>query len=293
MKRGWKIFWIVCAACMGVGIVCCAVSFTLGVTIEAIEKRFPDGFGFVTKSEDAYEDADDYDIDDYSVDDYDEGDIIEGSKRLSFKNAGSLDVDVWAGQIDVTTDTSLSDEIVIETTNINKKLGLKCYMDGNELKVVSRKKVLRVNNGKAGKIMISMPADIRFAEASVGLSAGYLHIVDISADELSVDVGAGEGSVEGFRAYEADLDCGAGSLIAAGIAEKQVDIDCGVGEIIYTAQGKESDYNYNIDCGVGEIVCGKNTYSGLGRSKTIDHHGSREMDIDCGIGSVAVNFSER
>lgn len=288
MKRGWKIFWIVCAVCMGAGIVCCAISFTLGVTIEAIEKRFPDGFGFVTKSEDVYEDVEDYD-----VEDYDAGDIIEGSKRLRFNNAGSLDVDVWAGQIDVKTDTSLSDEIVIETTNISERLGLKCYMDGNELKVVSRRKVLRVNNGKAGKIVICIPAGIQFSEASVGLSAGYLHIGDISADELSVDVGAGEGSVDSFRAYEAELNCGAGSLIAAGSAEKQVDIECGVGEIIYTAQGKESDYNYNIDCGVGEIVCGENTYSGLGRSKTIDHHGSREMDIECGIGSVAVNFSER
>ena len=43
MKRGWKIFWIVCAVCLVIGIVCCAASFVMGVTVEAIENRFPNG----------------------------------------------------------------------------------------------------------------------------------------------------------------------------------------------------------------------------------------------------------
>ncbi len=47
MKRGWKIFWIVCAACLAVGLVCCAASFAMGVTAEAIAGRFPNGIGFV------------------------------------------------------------------------------------------------------------------------------------------------------------------------------------------------------------------------------------------------------
>lgn len=316
MKRGWKIFWIVCAACACVGFVCCAASFALGVTIEAIEKRFPDGFGFVARSEDVNVGADDFDVDDYDIEysddvggysghhedehhdsiDYDTeepGNIIEGSKRLSFKNVNDLDVDVWAGELEVKTDTDLSGEIVIETVNVSEKLCLKCYMDGNELKMESRKKVLGINKGKAGKITIRMPAGIRFTEASLGLSAGRLYVEDIAADELSIDVGAGEGTVDSFKAYEADLECGAGTLIAAGAAEAEVDIGCGVGEIIYTAQGKESDYNYNIDCGVGEIICGTNSYTGLGRSKTVDHHGSKNMDLECGIGTVTVNFSEQ
>lgn len=314
MKRGWKIFWIVCAACAGIGFVCCAISLTLGVTIGAIENRFPNGFGFVLKSDDTYDSADAYEIDDpeYPGDtagysghhedehhdsiDYDTeepGNIIEGSKRLSFNNVSDLDMDVWAGEIEAKTDTALSGEIVIETVNVSEKLCLQCYMDGNELKVVSKKKVLGINNGQAGKITIHMPADFQFTKASLGLAAGYLHVEDIAAKELSVDVGAGEGAVDSFQAYEVDLKCGAGMLVAAGAAEAEVDIGCGVGEIIYTAHGKESDYNYNIDCGVGEITCGTNTYTGLGRSKSVDHHGSKNMDLECGIGTVTVNFLEQ
>ena len=47
MKRGWKIFWIVCAVCAGIGLVCCSIAFIMGVTVEAIENRYPNGFGFV------------------------------------------------------------------------------------------------------------------------------------------------------------------------------------------------------------------------------------------------------
>lgn len=326
MKRGWKIFWIVCAACLGIGFVCCAASFMMGVTVEAIENRFPDGFVINRDrySDDSYssDDAadDGYDYDGYDSDDYDDfdgdnydggthhpephhdsgddfyetgqpGNIIEGSKRLKFQNVSAIDAEVWAGEIEVMPDAGLSNEIIIDTTNISEKLRLRCYMDGNELKIVSAKKVFRVNDGKAGKILIRLPEGVSFEEVSMGLAAGYLHIGDIDTNELSVDVGAGEGVVDNFRAQEAELVCGAGSLTAAGAAGAEVDIECGVGEIVYTAHGKESDYNYEIECGVGEIVCGENTYSGLGRNKTIDHHGSREMDISCGIGTVTVNFS--
>lgn len=301
MKRGWKIFWIVCAVCLAIGFVCCAISFVMGVTAEAIENRFPNGFGFVLNNDD-YDDSYDYDEDDYDNTHHSDshhdggtgfyetgqpGNIIEGSKQLSFQNVRAVDMEVWSGDITVMTDASLSNEITIDTDNINKKLKLRCYMDGNELKIVSVKRV----NVRDGKIVLCLPEGINFEEVSIGLAAGRLRIEDINANDLSVDVGAGEGIVDNFRAHEAALACGAGSLTAAGAAEEEVDIECGVGEIVYTAQGKETDYNYDIECGVGEIVCGENRFSGLGREATIDHHGSREMNINCGIGTVAVNFS--
>ena len=319
MKRGWKIFWIVCAVCLVIGIVCCAASFVMGVTVEAIENRFPNGIGFVMNSGRHSDDDyigdipdDDYPYEDYDYDDdyngahhpdesydneddfyetEDPGNIIEGSKRLNFQNVNAIDADVRAGEVEVVPDASISQEMIIDTKNINKKLGLRCYMDGNELKIESRKKIFGINDGRAGKIMLRIPEGAHYEEVSIGLAAGYLHIADIEANELSVDVGAGEGVIGNFRALEADLNCGAGSLTAAGAAEAEIDIECGVGEIAYTAHGKESDYNYEIDCGMGEIICGESTYSGLGRNKTIENHGSREMDISCGIGAVTVNFS--
>lgn len=44
MKKGWKIFWIVCGVTFISGLVCCIISLSLGVTTEAISMHFPKGY---------------------------------------------------------------------------------------------------------------------------------------------------------------------------------------------------------------------------------------------------------
>lgn len=327
MKRGWKIFWIVCAVCVGIGLVCCSAAFIMGVTVEAIENRYPNGFGFVSRvdRDDDYDDYDydddDYDDYDYDYDDYDDSnsghheentdsthhtegsnmgvvtntgsstEVVHGTGSQSFTGVDAIDAYMWGGILEVDHKAS-GNEIQVETENISERLGLKCYMDGNELKLETKKKVIGIlPKPKAGTIIIHLPSDCQFKEVSLELVAGYLHVDDIYAEELSIGVGAGEGVIENFTATEVDLNCGAGSLTAAGAAMAEADIECGVGEIVYTASGKEKDYNYEIDCGIGEIVCGEMSYAGLGAEKTISNNAAKHMDIKCGIGSVAVNFS--
>lgn len=317
MKKGWKIFWIVCAVCLGIGFVCCAISFAMGVTVEAIESRFPHGIGWISKGDkDDYDDYDydDYDYNDYDYDDYDYDDnydhdghdgghhtdtiapgkqtIIEGSKKMNFAAVSAIDADIWGGGVYIKKAEQGAGEISVETQNIDSKLQLRCYMEGNELVFKTARKVVGVKNGNCGKIYIYVPENTRFTEASLSLVAGYLRIEDIRADELSVDVGAGEGNISYFTAHEADLSCGAGSMTASGNADREIEIECGVGEIVYTAEGRQTDYNYEMECGDGEIICGESTYSGVGVDKEIDNHAAKEMNISCGIGNVAVNFSE-
>lgn len=40
MKKGWKIFWIVCAVTAAIGFVCCVIAKVLGVTTDMIEGQF-------------------------------------------------------------------------------------------------------------------------------------------------------------------------------------------------------------------------------------------------------------
>lgn len=327
MKRRWRIFWIVCAVCAGIGLMCCSAAFVMGVTVEMIEERYPDGIGFISNRV-ASDDRSDYDNDYDDIEDIDDNEdlyddysgnhgnrghgshhataggtnavtnkgnsknIVSGTGMQDFTGVDSIDAYMWGGTLEVDNEAVSSDTISIETDNISKRLGLRCYMDGNELKLVTKKKVVGIRNKKAGRVMIHIPSNYQFKEADLELVAGHLHIGDICADELSVDVGAGEGVVENFTAAEVNLNCGAGSLTAAGIADAEADIDCGVGEIAYTAWGRETDYNYEIDCGIGEIVCGEAAYSGIGGEKTINNSAAKHMDISCGIGSVAVNFTE-
>lgn len=293
MKRGWKIFWIICAGCAGIGIVCCMAALIMGVTIETIEDRFPNGFAFPfhTLQSDEFILHDDYD--DYEGDDRDDIPVTEGDDMQTFKNIKSIDLYVCAGRVEVICDEDASDEIRIETKNIDKRLKLKYYTDGNELIIKTRKNVIGLNNVKGSpEINIYVPKDFRFQEAEFDLRAGSLYVGDINAEELHVDVGAGEAAINRFTARDADFDCGTGSIITAGQVEEEADIDCGIGQITFTARGKQSDYNYEITCGIGQVICGESTYSGMGCDKKIDNHAAREMNIDCGIGEVNVNFSD-
>lgn len=265
MKTGWKVFWIVCGSAIIIGFACCAVAFGLGVTLDAIHGRFPDGFGYVggsgKKAKDIHE---------------------------SFKGITEIDAELAAGEVIVyATD---EDEIRVETKNLRQRLGFKCYAEGNELKLETNKKLYRLNNMGKGTIKVYIPREMRFDEVSFDMGAGTLTIDEICADSFSVGVGAGEVDIADFQAQEGSLECGAGTIYAKGAVTSDLEIACGVGEVEFTAYGHETDYNYDIDCAVGAVVCGGSDYSGIGGHRQIDNGADKDMEISTGVGSVTVEF---
>lgn len=285
MKKGWKIFWIVCASCAGIGLICCMAALILGVSIETIEDRFPYGFGFPRHIGRIIADDDDYEEREGTP-------IAEGDDKQSFADVREIDMYVCGGEVEIWHEETSSGGITIETNGIDKRLKLQYYMDGDVLKIKTKKKIAGINNANGvGKICLYVPKNFKFDAVDLELLAGSLYVEDISAGEFSVNIGAGEAQIDHFYADEADIDCGTGSLDTAGQVNEEVDINCGIGEIHFNVQGKQTDYNYDISCGIGEVVCGSDTYSGIGSEKEIDNGAPREMNIECGIGSVTVNFS--
>ena len=273
MKRGWKIFWIACAVTAGIGFLCCLVSLAMGVTYNRIHRYFPDGIGIVKNNS------------------WDEDVVFSADTRNSFANVREINADLYAGQVEIlATD---SKEVVVETSRLNSKLGFQCYMEGDELILTTKKRSLRVGTLGTGKIIVYIPKGQLFQQAYLGIGAGNLHVEHIEADSLFIDVGAGEADIDWFEAGEAGLTCGVGQLTARGNTREYIQIDCGIGEITYEADGREQDYNYSLDCGIGEIDCGGRRVSGLSGKSHIDNHAAKEMDIDCGIGSVTVRFSDK
>lgn len=315
MKKGWKIFWIICAVCTGIGLVCCGAAAAMGVTNESVASCLPSGIHL-----------------DGGIYIGDDGEYaknvatIYGDDTQYFSGVTSIDADLWAGAVEIRHTgqdageimhntghdagesghtghdaakirqehrNHTSNEVIVVTEGIDEKLGLKCYMDGNELKITTKKKLFHINHtAGVGKLYIYVPQDYSFEEVSLDVAAGRLYAEGIRAQEITVDVGAGEAVIDDFTAGEADFDCGAGQIIASGNAGTEVDLDCGVGEIILTVQGNESDYNYDIDCGIGKVMCGDSSYSGIGNEKQIHNNASKSMNIHCGIGEITVDFAE-
>lgn len=271
MKKKWKIFWIVCAITGGIGMCCLFISLGMGVTLEKIENELPNGISIGKfESEDTREVIVPPDLEDF------------------YQEIKKLDLDLTAGELQILE--SEDSDIYVETEGINEKLDLQYYAKGDALVLTTEKSLAGVVNQSIGTIYIYLPKDYQLEEAEISVHAGVLYIEDIHVKELSVEVGAGEADIDDFEVREAEFDCGAGEITAFGLADKKIDIDCGMGNVSLAISDDEQNYNYDLTCGVGEIVCGSNSYSGIGGDQKVDNQASKEMNIDCGIGGVIVEF---
>lgn len=274
MKRRWKIFWITCIIVAAIGIVCCIAALAMGVTRESIAGRFPYGIGFVGNNTGWHE------REIYSGN----ADSIE-----TFENVNIKEIDVKLSSADFQILESDTDTVRLETSNISSKLRLNYYVEDGELVIETRK---RITKNVQGTVYLFLPKGYELDEANIEVGAGNLYIEDISAISLEVEVGAGEGEIKNYHAGEADFKCGAGMMTMSGQADWEMNIDCEIGEIRADMKGSQSDYSYYIKFGIGEVNIGKEIYSGLGYQEKIQNNTGKEIHIDCGIGSVTVNFSE-
>ena len=76
--------------------------------------------------------------------------------------------------------------------------------------------------------------------------------------------------------------------VKAGVIAGDANLDCGMGDIVMALEGSEADYNSTIGCGMGTVQFGNSVF------QTGDHEINRgaahTMDIDCGMGSVGIQF---
>ena len=240
------------------------------------------------------DDHDDYD--DIDDDDYVDHDGMEYSAEVG--NESSTDGTVYQLKYQPTKlDIELKyDELILEEGD---SFCVRVYDDNEKnvtvkessdtLKVRSTKKL-----SKTRKVYISYPEDVKLQELEIEMGAGTVYLNrDIETEKLSVEMGAGEfDSKNPVTAKEADLEIGTGSMTFADLSAKKISGECGLGELDLTMTGTQEDYNYDLECGVGNLDVGSDSYSGLGREKSISNTGAdRKLDLECGMGNVSVDFS--
>lgn len=316
MKKGWKVFWIVCICLAVLGVALCISGWVLGATVSGIREAF----GIREKAEHYFwDDYDEYEYGEGSASGglahTDEG--FEGSVSGETEHAvehsavndstGSstsvngytgireLDIDLTCLEVDIVK--TEGNEITVDTSDITDKMlkDLVIRKDGDELKFELNGRKSWDNWSKnqfksQGMLLVQIPSGMQFDEASLKIGAGILYADEIQARELDIEVGAGQVSLGSFIANEMSLECGAGEAAVRGDATHEASIECGVGSVTYTALGYQQDYNYELSCGIGELRIGGDSFSGLGKERKIDNGGSKEMEIECGIGSVYVTF---
>lgn len=309
MKKGWKIFWIVCISLVVLGIAMCISGVILGATVSGIR----DAFGMHERWEEHFWDddlehshgsvsgtADGAEYGGVVSETAEEPDGVEqnvGSSASGFRYSDIRELDVDVTCLEVSVVRGEGSDIVLDTSDIADEMmkDLVIRQEGGELKieVKDRKswdKWSKNQYKSQGVLLIQIPEGLRFEEAALKVGAGILRADEIQAVELDVEVGAGEVSIQSFAADQFDLECGAGEAYVYGDASREAKIECGVGSVTYMALGSQQDYNYELSCGIGELNVGSESYSGLGSERRIDNNGSKNMEIECGIGSVTVSF---
>lgn len=267
MKKGWKIFWMICGIVAGAGALFCVIGLALGVTTDKIRLRVGHGIGIVA----------------------DEDDVSRAEDiRETYRGVKKIDAFVYAGTVEIIPGDV--EEVTVETDGISEVLGFQTSMDGDELKITTRDHLWRTNHVGIGTIYIYIPQDMVLDDLSMELGMGSLYMENICAEKMSVDAGTGEAQLYDVQASEAQLQCGVGSVTGSGCISRKLDIDVGVGDLEFTAAGNEGDYDYDIDVGVGDVQCGAEDFSGLGATHQIDNGAGRTISVDCGAGSAVINF---
>jgi len=299
MKRFTKISLIVCLIAILMGTAACAVGAGLGFSLGQVRE-----WGFTRSTAELEEERGGKNW-------------IENNYEYKADEVQSMDLELICGELVIEEVTDSSDITVsIDYRGVFKNLTRKitCSVEHNILKVDDDAKKIW-NNLKNAYVTIQIPKDKTFEKITIETGAGTLKLnTNLNADNIRVDIGAGELVSEDYQINaeeELNIYVGAGSVdledvkakqlkVESGVGEAHMNrvladnirIDCGMGDIKLGCIGVLEDFDYKIDYGIGSVSVGDSTYSGLGGSKVIQNKSDKKIEIECGVGSVDVDFTK-
>ena len=240
MKRGWKIFWLICVSVLGVGIILCIAGTVMGATLTGVRNTFhTDEYyrhGILWYHND-WDDSGDYDGDHKG----DLSQLVDEQDVLKFD--GIREIDLELSYMQVVVREGSGDSVIVDKSNVNDKLKdrINWEQDDGELTIKDQ-----TTHNLLKKISVVEQFEVK---------------------ELNIDCGAGQAELTGTVTHESEIECGVGSIdlaLTGGQNEFDYELDCGIGQLrvgdeSYTGlSNKRSIDNgtgklMDIDCGIGEV----------------------------------------
>lgn len=225
-------------------------------------------------------------------------DVDGTGKSYSAQDIRSLEIDIQKAKVELVEDES-SEEISV-------------YTDGGKFNIDVKQGVLIVKSDSKlnkNKLLVKIPAGFEFEEVDISAGGASVDISNICVGEIDLECGAGVIEIGNLEAREADFEIGAGQIIISygnvsdcsvkvgmgdfqydGIISSECNVECGMGNADLRLEGREEDYNYEIECSAGSVDIGGRSYGGLAFDQTINNHAKANMDIECSMGNVTVEF---
>ena len=298
MKKGWKIFWIICAVLAATGIFLAVAGTALGGLAllrdeqdEHIVRDWMDRLGIRIRNEVTVT----TDVSELPDGEYTPGEI-NGRDITSYSGIDELDLELTGMSVCVLPyDEELGEiyagDIVVDTSQCRDDLKdmITVTQDGSELQVHMEDRG-RLNTQDSGIMYISVPRWIYFQKITADAKAGLIELSEIEARELEVKTDAGQIIVSAFSAERLDAECGVGQIILEGEVTGSAELDCNIGEVLCTLPGTADAYDYELKCAVGELMIDGELYNGIVNKKEIDNGSDCRVKAECDMGRVEINF---
>ncbi len=303
MKKGWKIFWIICGVFAAVGIALTVAGTALGGLAllrderdEHIIRNFLDRIGIhqsvtMTTEVEALPD----DLEDLLDEGYEPGEP-DGMEIFSFAGIDELDLEltgmaVYVNPYEEELEAVYDGEIIVDTSGCREDLKDKISVsqDGSELKIEMEDRG-RLATENSGAMFISVPRGMYFEKISADAVAGLIELSEIQAGELSVETDAGQIIASAFSVEKLNAECGVGNITLEGDVTDTAEISCNIGTVICTLPGEMEAYDYEVKCDAGEILIDGESYSGIHNKMKIDNGSGCRIEADCNMGSIEILF---
>lgn len=291
MKKGWKIFAIVCGSAVGVGVLMCIASLMLGVTWHSISEELADGVLFVTKVEQPTEALDDWDDEWEESSHWEKAPVLSGDFEEIFYHVDSLSIDLAAGTMNIVRYDG--GEVKLSGKAVNKNLRTRCAVEGTTLEFKTSGKVWKeqgLEGKEAGTYTLYIPEGMALEEIEIVAGAGDLKVDGLNGSEMSLEIGAGNAVLTNLYIGETDVVCGAGNVELSGTLEGDIDIECGVGNVTMQLQAEKTDYNYDIANGIGNLSISGENYTTLTGTVYEDYGAPYTIEVSGGLGNIEIGF---
>ena len=212
----------------------------------------------------------------------------------------------------------------VSVLNITIKASKLVIKDGDNLRVESNNKYIKVNNSNNkldivedshnfvhtnnSLVTVYVPNDMIFDKVYIETGAGSIDINVLSGreikldlgfgtllvnnlialDKCDIDTGAGKVVINGANVNNLDLDIGSGEFTFNGVMNNNTDIDAGIGKVDINLLDSKDNYSIYVDKGIGSIIVDGQSME----DESIYGNGYNKIEINGGIGSINVSFNE-
>ena len=277
MKKGWKVFWIVCAVMAAAGIAMTVTGIALG------------GLAMLSNADEAGPVHDWLQRTGRRVET--ENTVPDGEMITAYEGIEEISLDL--SNLGIVVTPSDSEAVIVDTSQLRSDIreDVVISQNGGELEMeTDGHSGFHWNADDPGMLYISIPRGAYYNSFSADVGAGLLEMEGVSAGEISLEVGAGQIIAEGFCTDVLEADCGAGQISLQGEVLRNADLNCDVGEVLFTLPGGMEVYNYELSCSAGELIVGDEAYSGIRNDMKIDNGSSCLIEAECRIGRMEIMF---